>query len=271
MKIKVSFSKFVVLGFALLAVIGTRCDGAVLIHKTFDGNDTNDTGPAFKKASNGLGGDAVVATGVISAGAATNHSNGFNNTSLVDITTAAPSATGFRVTYVVASTTVSVSSLVNAGMFFGVVAGTNATSSTATGLWQNDPLAFGYNPKGNAGTNIMRQDITGSLVGTNFGLGTAPTDASYQDGFTVVITVMNDNSWTVISTGLSEELNDSGTLDTARFNYSSLASGVGMYAGFQGDSSALLAITSMTLESVPEPSVALLGGLGVLVLLQRRR
>ncbi len=258
---------------AVAAFVGSANADIILIDKTFD-NVANDTGPAFQGVNNGTNsgsGSANLTTGLITLGG-TNNSRGFNNVSTVNIPTADPTAKGFYVTFVVDATNQNVSSLLANGMFFGVVSGAGATSTTTP--WNSNSQIFGYVPGSTShGDNVMAQRNGSAFTYTALG-GTAPTNASFQDGFTLTIGLFNNDTWTITSTGLSTDLNGSGSLDTVnQFAYADIASSVGTFAGFQHNNTSTLDISRITLETttVPEPSSAiLLGAMGVLALRRRR-
>ena len=101
-----------------------------------------------------------------------------------------------------------------------------------------------------------------------------PDNASYVDGFTVSISIFDDNSWSITSSGLSTELSDSGSLDTELFSYSDISGGVGLYVSLQGEGGGMIELSSASLAAIPEPSVvALVSGLvgAGLVLVRRIR
>ena len=244
-----------------------------LIDYTFGGTDT---GPTVKLVTNGngTGGSSNTTTGVITTGDQTNSSYGFNSTTLVDTT----SYTGFTATFEITSITLNgtdtVAGLLANGLFFGVVGGSTSTDANATGsggtsLYSNTPIAFGYLP---GATNFSDHQVAfnaGSSVTTSGLTTTAPTNASLIDGFTVSLSVFNDNTWSISSTGLSTELNDSGNLGGG-LTYASF-SNAGLYTSLQGSSSAQIDMARMTLVSIPEPSGTALLGFGCTLLLLRRR
>ncbi len=270
-------SKLTTLTLCSLAAGFLPAQAAVLIDHTFDGV-ANDTGPAFQEVQNtsGTAGTANLSTGEIKLGNFDSSNVGFNNVSTVNVTALDPTATGFTATFYVTSTTADVSSLLYNGMFFGVVSGTAATGTGGSNLWVNNPDAFGYVAGSGAyGDHLMRQDGTTDANSTNSSLTTTqPTDASFKDGFTLSLSMFNDNSWSITSTGLSTNLNGSGSLNTAAFSYADIVNDLGLYVSLQGQAgNPTITMNRMTLESVavPEPSSALLclGGLGLL--LRRRR
>ena len=256
-------------------------NAAVLVDHTFDGSANDIGGLTFQEVSNGLGsgGSSDLSTGVITAGIVPGNdtsSYGFNATSSIDVTTAAPSANGFKIRFTVSATDVDVSDLDNNGLFFGVVSGTGANGTTGTSLWNNDPHAFGYVAGSNAyGDNVMRQDgaNAGTSVTTPLG-GVAPTNASFQDGFTITLSLFDDDTWTITSTGLlATDLNGSGSLTTTGtgiFDYDAIAADLTPYVGIQGESGGKITVDRITVTAIPEPGSLALLGLGGLLIARRR-
>lgn len=262
-----------------LAALGTllalahSSSAEVLLDYTFGGTDIG----SIQQVSNGIGTgySANTTTGVISTGdGGTNinksdNATGFNSSSLVDVS----SALGFTATFVITSANVNLnaSSLDSNGLFFGVVAGTDATLTSGDGLFNNNPDAFGYTPGNGSFTDHAWFEGNGTTDTFGALSTTAPTDDSIESGFTLSITVMNDDTWTMTSIGLSTELNASGTLSTVTYaDFNNL----GLYTSLQGrrDGSDIT-MGRMTLETIPEPSsYALLAGLlGMSYVMVRRR
>ncbi|MCH7227091.1 sulfatase-like hydrolase/transferase [Haloferula sp. A504] len=229
---------------------------STLIDHTFDGLANDTGGLTFQQVANGLGsgGSSDLSTGVITPGNSfsgnfINSNYGFNATSSIDVGALEPTATGFEITFEVSATDVDVSSLAFNGLFFGVVSGTDANNTGGTSLWVNNPHGFGYLAGGASyGPNLVRQDAEGGQINGNNGtgndansvntsLGTAPTDASYKDGFTVTIRVFDDDTWAVTSTGLSTELNGSGSLITSgagMLDYAAISTDLTPFVSLQG-------------------------------------
>lgn len=65
--------------------------------------------------------------------------------------------------------------------------------------------------------------------------------------------------------------NGPGTYDFTGSGFSSVTSGTSITFGFLGSAGGGEELTSFTISPVPEPSAALLGGLGALMLLRRKR
>jgi hypothetical protein len=261
-------------------VAGSAQAATILVDRTFDGV-ANDVGPAFQQISNGVGtGSATVGTGVVTLANVTSGSpstsRGFNTSTTVDVTSVS-GATGFKIEWVVTGGTTLVThptptnggtgnGITANGLFFGV---TNSTSATGTGLFANTTEAIGVTiispTHGNYSlyqTNGTDQDVTS--------LGISPTQASLEDGFTLALTVNNDNTYLVTSTGLSTNFNASGTLSATGTQYSEIASSLVANTSIQGDNVSYT-VSRVTVTAIPEPSSALLGSLGLLALLRRRR
>jgi arylsulfatase A len=228
-----------------LVTLSVSYADTVLIDRTFDGV-ANETGPAIQVVNNGVAtGTANTTTGVIVTGAST-HTLGFNISATVDLS----SYHGFSATFVVDSMTLSVnvSSLGSNGLFFGVVSGTNAIGTTGTSLWNNDPKAFGYVPGSSSwGSHIMAENIGNvNITSTNL-TSTQPSNASLLDAFTVTLKVLPNNTWQITSTGLSAELNQSGTLPNLTIaDFANL----GIYMSLQGENGAQIDMARMTLTGL---------------------
>lgn len=261
-------------------VLTSHATAAVtLIDKTFDGNNTNDIGSAFQQLTNGVGtgGSSNTTTGVVTTGSGNVNSNyGFNNISL---TTIPVGTTSITATFVISSAPASVSTLAANGLFFGIVSGTDATNNGSNGLYQSQPRSFGYIAGStNWGDHGIGQDLneTNNTIFTQ--LSNTPTNASFADGFTVSITMNSNDTWSIITTGLSTNATGTGgytgTLNTgaAGFNFATFISGgVGLNTSLQ-NGGMVMEIDQMTLTAIPEPSTAMLvGAVGTLALLRRRR
>lgn len=280
-----SISKRIISAIAVTAPLSAS---TVVIDHIFDGV-ANDIGPAFQQVANGLGdGSSSLSTGVINSGnslspSGPNGSFGFNTTAPVNVLTSDPSATGFQITFFVSGTGgFDVSDLTFNGLFLGIVSGTNSNGTAGSGLWNNDPHAFGYvagsgTASGNGyGDHVIRQDAqTGGNTNSvnNTPLTTiAPTDSSLQDGLTLTLGLYDDDTWTISSTGLSTNLADSGSLDTGIFGYAGFAAAATPYLSLQGVESGTITVDRITLTAIPEPSSALLLGVsGILFLARRKR
>ncbi len=249
-----------------LAALALPTHAATLIDYEFDGSAG--TGPDFQQVTNGLntGGSSNLTTGLITTGNGVNSNYGFNNDATIDIPNLDPSATGFYLTFEVAATTANVSSLGANGLFFGIVSGAGATGTGATNLWNQDPLAFGFVAGSTSfGDHLMRQKaalVGGSAESTAL-TTTAPSNLSYQDGFTFTLGLFDNDTWSVSSTGLSTNLNQTGSLNTTIFSYADIADDVGAYVSLQGQGSSTLTVDRITLVTVPEPSAFAILGLGV--------
>ncbi len=199
---------------------------------------------------------------------------GLTSATRVDVTDVANS-TGFRVDWVVESSTTSANTFFN-GWFFGVQAAPSALWNTGSGGAAG--FALGRINTGVAGEPSFVQN-TASNVRTNVDIGDAPTVADMDDGFTVAFTLMDDNSWTITTTGLGG-ISGSGFLQP-NLTYASLASNAYASTFFQGNeidgSPTPLAgdiqygSVTVTALAVPEPSIALFGTFGLLGTLVRRR
>lgn len=262
-----------IIALATLGIVSSS-HASILIDYTFDGI-ANDIGPAVQQFTNGIGtgGSSSTSTGLITTGSAVNSTYGLNSSGLVSLT----GYTSFTATFVIDSIAIgstAVADLASNGMFFGVVAGPEATNTDATGIYaQNGLDSFGYVPgSGNWGDHAILQNVLGPGGVTTDSIASAqPSDASLKDGFTVSLTVNNDDTWSVASTGLSTDLSDNGTIAGL---WSTFSPGIGLNTSLQGAASGQLDMASMTLTAIPEPSTCgllLISLVGGLVRSRRRR
>lgn len=233
-----------------------------------------DIGPAFQQLYNGQGtASADPATGVITTTAQDNASIGFNTSGTVDAS-AAPS---FTIEWVVSSFTGdsfndgSGSRVKFNGWFFGVTTNTNANG---TGLWNNSAEAVGILMDGGSvftdWSFVQRTGAPANGTVSSFDPlnGSQPTVESFNDGFTVSLTVNDDDTWSASSTGLSNDINSSGSL--AAGTYATIAGSLAANTTIQGTQVGYT-VDSVTITAVPEPGSLALMGLGGLCLIKRRR
>ncbi|MCH7228096.1 hypothetical protein [Haloferula sp. A504] len=241
---------------------------ATLLSNDFGGGA--DIGPGFQQLYNGQGtASADPATGTITTTGVDNAAIGLNTSGTVD----ASAAPGFTIEWVVSSFTGdsfndgSGSRVRFNGWFFGV---TTDTGSGGTSLWNNTGEAVGIlMDGGNSYTDWSFVQRTGGSLDSNTALnGSQPTVASFNDGFTVSLTINDDNTWSASSTGLSNNISSSGSL--AAGTYATIAGSLVANTTIQGTQVGYV-IDSVTLTTIPEPTTAtLFGGLLVLTLLRRR-
>ncbi|MCH7227092.1 hypothetical protein [Haloferula sp. A504] len=245
----------------------------VLIDQTFDGLANDIGGLTFQKIDNGAGGAGSVdfSTGLITTtGVAANTPNsnvGINTSSPIDVGALAPTANGFKITFEVSATDVAVSDLYYNGLFFGVTSGSDANGTAGPSLWANNPHGFGYVAgSGDGGSiefgygedNFVRQDAEGGAANDGNSVnkvlgGTAPDDASFQDGFTITLSLFDDDTWTLTSTGLSTDLNGSGSLTTTgtgMFDYAAISSDLRPYVSLQGEYQGTIEVDRITVTAL---------------------
>lgn len=253
---------------------------STLIDKTFDGNNANDTGPAFQGFSNGTGtgGAGDPATGIISTGNNVNSTRGLNIVSLVTVPAGTTSLTA---TFVVTSAPTAVSGLAANGLFFGIVSGASAATTGSDAIYVNATRAFGYvagssNP---AGDHAVVQDLNATTPTVAFSLPSVPSNASFEDGFTVSVTISSNDTWSITTTGLSANADGTGgyagSLNTVAasggFDFATfIAGGVGLNSSLQSNTQSV-SISQMTLTAIPEPSSGLMAGICAMGMLCVRR
>ena len=269
MKINQQSKTALFLGASFIITASTS-NATTLLFNNFDGDDLNDTGPAFQQITNGQGSDEStnLNTGLISSATdSANSAIGFNTGSKVDVTALAPTATGFTIQWVVSGATFTsndtssnAAGTVNAnGWFFGVTAGTGSGGSD---LFNNVGHAFGitllsenFSPNTIA---LFESGVgNGSQVSTSLGVA-SPSAASINDGFTLSLTFNSDSSWSAFTTGLDNNISTSGTADDARYDI--LGGGLVPNTTVQG-LDIDYTIDSVTVTAIPEPSAALMVGL----------
>ena len=278
MKTNLQLTAYAFFGVAL-ATASTHAQ--TLLDQSFDGV-ANDTGPAFQQVSNGVGNgshNANPSTGVILTGTNDNsaqNSTGLKASTAINVTTSAPSATGFTVDWVIDSaqfssnaTNTNDAGTVNANGF-GLVVGDNLDTG-GSGLWSNQGNVFGFTI---LSENWSQDEIGifeaggGSTVSTSTGVA-SPSAASINDGFTLSFTFNSDETWSAFTTGLSDNISATGTAGTV--SYSALAASLVPNTGVQGRD-IQYTLGSVTVTAIPEPGTyALLFGAFALAWVAVRR
>jgi len=245
-----------------------NASAATLIENDFGGGA--DTGPAFQQLHNGQGtASADPSTGTITTTGVDNASIGLNNSGTVD----ASAALGFTLEWVVSSFTGDSfndgngSRVTFNGWFFGV---TTDTGNTGPSLWNNTDEAVGILMDGGSSfTDWSFVQRTGDSLDANTSLnGSQPTVASFNDGFTVSLTVNNDDTWSASSTGLSNNISSSGSL--AAGTYATIAGSLVANTTIQGSGVGYV-VDNVTLTTIiPEPASLAMGLAGLTLLAARR-
>ena len=187
----------------------------IVIMNNFDGDNTNDVGPAFQTLTNGVVIDADPVpgtfdpdTGVIMTGTSSTNATGFNNASLVTLD---PATTELTATFVVASASDNTIEVRSNGWFFGLVTGASGTDPTGAGLFNNSASSIGLNLFQGTGSSNSRILTDGPVSQTDatvlFPFETEPTNVSAEDGFTFVLTLRSDGTYDASTMGLSTEVN----------------------------------------------------------------
>ncbi|MDF7799277.1 PEP-CTERM sorting domain-containing protein [Pontiellaceae bacterium B1224] len=233
---------------------------------TFD-NIANDTGPAFQEFDNGAGTPfQTITNGVINN--AGSSGSGFNTVSGVDLS----SYSAFTVGIVVEAA--SLEQGLN-GSFFGITSGLDSNGTDGSALFNNagkvGAPAIGVQiGNGRGGANI---DLAFDMVGGNgtfTDISAAPTQESMDDGFSLMLTFtdngVSDAGVAVTSSGLSTEINYSGTVATTYDTFANHVTGnVSSQGGF-------IDLTSYTVTGIPEPAtLGLVVAMGGGILFIRRR
>ena len=266
---------------ALSSLLIGNASAQVIIQNDFNGLavDAGDIGPAIQQLSNGVNGSGAFnsSTGAFTNTSSDTNASGFNSSSLVALD---PLATEITATFVISSTA-NASAIQSNGFFLGIVTGAGATDTDGGGLFNNDPLSFGFQifDGGGASLRVVRD---GFSTGDNILFVDTPLSAaSVEDGFTVEL-VLRDGSFDAFTTGLLDDSGDSIDLNLTNqalptsaalpdFN-DFLTGGVGINGTIQGNASEFtIASATVEVEVVPEPSSTALLGLGGLALLARRK
>ncbi|MCH7228095.1 sulfatase-like hydrolase/transferase [Haloferula sp. A504] len=208
-----------------------------------------DTGPAFQQLYNGQGtASADPTTGTITTTGIDNAAIGLNTAGTVD----ASAASEFTIEWVVSSFTGdsfndgSGSRVRFNGWFFGVT--TNA-GNAGPALWNNTGEAVGILlDGGNTYTDWSFVQRTGGSLNANTSLnGSQPTVASFNDGFTLSLTINADDTWSASSTGLSNDISSSGSL--AAGTYATIAGSLVANTTIQGTQVGYV-LDRVTLETI---------------------
>ncbi len=248
-----------------LFAIGSQAAMSVtLIQHTFDAT-ANDTGPAWAEYTwgNQTGALTDVNNGIVHLHDFNHYRAGLSTTSTVD----ASSAAGFTLSWTITSSNITSAAVTEAGWFFGVSTAVNGSNN----LWDDSPgFSFGVLMSSADFSDWVVVDHSDTSVETQHAMaGTIPSDASMQDGFTLSITLNSDDTWEVTTTGLSNTQTSTGSL-SANVTYADLAGSLLATTNLQG-ANLTYTIDQMSLSTIPEPSAAILAGLGSLLLLHRRR
>lgn len=256
--------------FAFAALAGLSANAATTyLSNNFDGI-ANDIGPAFQEVNNGnptSQNTTDPATGLINFTRSGSQPNiGFGSVSTMDLS----GEQGFTITWDVTSATIA--DIRSNGWFFGVTDNTSSGSPWNSNSNDSFGVALNATGDGKSAFDLVTVD-SGTKAYTN--LATGPTDASLVDGFTVSMTLMADESWSVTTTGLSTDVTEA-TGTAAAGTYASIADSLVATSVWQGRGSTpnIAQYDSVLLVSVPEPSsFALIGGALALtsVMLRRRR
>lgn len=195
-------------------------DPTILVVNDFGSED--DIGPGFSQIQEGgTGGSTDVDTGVIKTGSKYHSHYGLAGGATVNAAEVELS-TGFTIEWTVADCT---DTPYYNGLFFGV-------TDTPGAAWGNADHAIGIVVDATSRESMnFYENISGTM--TNQALGAAvPDTASLADGFTISITVNNDDTWSASSSGLSEDFSTNGVLIS--LSYTDMASNLVAYASIQG-------------------------------------
>ena len=257
----------VALGMALFA--GPSRAGTIVLSNNFDGGAT--VGPAFQQVANGLGagGSANPTTGVITTSTNSDVSAyGLNTISSLDLS----EYTAFTITWVVSAATLTGTDaeIRSNGWLFGV---TNSTLTDGNGLFNNVSESAGLLMIATTTDGwefYVRDNSTRIVSALN---GDQPDFATFEDGFTLSLTLKDDNTWSASSTGLSNNINLTNQALLGDQTYATLAGNAVAYTSMQGWNTSYN-VDSVTIIAVPEPSTLVMFGivgLAGLLSLRRRR
>ncbi|WP_193212908.1 hypothetical protein [Luteolibacter marinus] len=212
--------------------------GADTVMLENDFGEGADTGPGFQTLWNGSGGAANTddltfpASGVvtITSGASDNAAIGLNTSAAVD----ASGNPSFTLIWVVSNFSKGQTGsgyIHYNGWFFGA---TTSTSSAGNGLWNNAARSIGILLDGGTNYNDWRfvQRTPGGNVTQTALNGNQASVQSFADGFTLTLTVNDDDTWSASSTGLSNEINATGGL--AAGTYAAMAGSLVANTSIQG-------------------------------------
>ncbi|MGJ8655564.1 MAG: PEP-CTERM sorting domain-containing protein [Akkermansiaceae bacterium] len=229
--------------------------------------------PTFTEINNGAGTNSwTQATGVLATSGSEVSAVGAVSSTSVDFTGLGTDS--LVLNFVVSSA--SYSTLVSNGMFLGFQ---DSNGSGGTALWNNHSPSFGLLlPGGAGGLDLLAVGPGGNAGGgryqdTSYGVATV---ASLQDGFDVTLTV-NSLGWELLIGGMLDADNNaitggSGLWATSTQDFAGFTDSMFVATAIQTpDETSGMTLESVTLTQVPEPSSALLLGLGSLGLLRRRR
>jgi len=270
----VKIREFILSAFVVLIIASSPLMAQIVIMNNFDGDDTNDVGPAFQTLTNGVvidadpvPGTADPATGVIINGTASTNATGFNNVSLVMID---PATTEFTATFVVDSV-VNTEFIRSNGLFLGLVTDPETEpdggiSPDAGPTGTTGGALFNNNQVGGLGLqflddNSFRLVRDGDNNATSIGGAAISIEeadqaafvASLEDGFTFTITVFDDNTVEASTTGLSTDLAVARTeINNTDPNFDAfLMNGIGLNGSVQGGTTEVT-ISEVTVEATME-------------------
>jgi|GEM_PF-2299846 len=240
---------------------------ASILYNDFDTGTSTDVGPTFQQVTNGSGSGGVSdpATGSVQTGDWGSSTYGLNTANAVNLTDT-PDATGFTLEWHVSAADIRDED--NAkynGWFFGI---TNSTDASKDGLFNQASHSLGIILIANTIPDMsLYENADGSVATTDLGVGN-PTVTSLEDGFTLSMTFREDNTWSVYSTGLSEDFTASGTAATA--DYATLSQNLVVNTSIQGANIGYT-VEQVTLATVPEPTALALmaSALAIVGLLHR--
>ena len=256
------------LAAVVVAGFVTSSFGQIILQNNFDGNAGNDIGPAFTQFNNGVGSLATnntdPATGLISF--ARVGTSGTPSVGLVSEIGINAGAGGFTVTWVVNSASANINPHAN-GWFFGV-------QTNNIGLWN----AGSGNVNGAVGLRISQTELLEYVVNPSTGVSatalTAAQDFSdLADGFTVSLTLNNNNTWSATTAGLTYDVSTGGSLVGITYSdfASSLYASTFLQFGLQNQQM-WAQYDSVTITAVPEPTaMSLIACAGAAILFIRRR
>lgn len=272
------------LAVPLIIVTSSTAFSTIIVNDSFD----DDIVTGWQSVGNTLGAthNITESGGTLSSQVIATQANNNTHRGIVSEVSFDPSAetAGFSMTFVVSSQG-ALPPGVN-GLFLGLTSDDSVFFRTApTQSFGLTLFGFAARTQSEGGVSLVTNDVgTGGSATDGLILGSNPNSiqlASLQDGFTAVISA-NPSGWSYSMTAINDpagtpiSLGSAGTWADAGSDYDSVFGSDPSWhvlASNQGDPSSnthTVVFDEISLTTIPEPSSALLGCLGILFALRRR-